>query len=55
VLQVIARIDYDWFIALPAPVVIGRSIALVLLFRQSFENRSIAFAILGFLSHETGI
>ena len=37
-LQVIAG-NCDWLIALCAPVVIGRSIALV--FRQSFENRSI--------------
>ena len=37
----IAR-DSDWFIVLSAPVVIGGSnnIALVLVFRQSFENRS---------------
>ena len=37
-LQVIAR-NYDWFISLFAPVVIG-VIALVLVFRQPFENRS---------------
>ena len=41
-LQIIAR-NFDWFMALYAPVVIGRSIiALVLVFRQSFENRSIS-------------
>ena len=28
----------DWFIALFAPVVIGRVVTLVLVFRQSFEN-----------------
>ena len=40
-LQVIAR-NCNWFIALFVPVVIGRSsIALVLVLRQSFENRSI--------------
>ena len=38
-LQVIAR-NSDWFIALSDPVVIGRSNWLVLVFRQSFENRS---------------
>jgi len=37
---VIAR-NCDWFIALPAPVVIVGVIALVLVFQQSFENRSI--------------
>ena len=39
-LHVIARDNCDCFIALPAPVVIGRSNCLVLVFRQSFENRS---------------
>ena len=39
-LQVIAR-NCDWFIALSAPVVIGRSNCFGLVFRQSFENRSI--------------
>ena len=39
-LQVIAR-NCDWFIALFAPVVVGRgNFALVLVFRKSFENRS---------------
>ena len=38
-LQVIAR-NCDWFMELFVPVVIGGSIALVLVFRQSFENRS---------------
>ena len=40
-LPVIAR-NCDWFIALPAPVVIDRSncFALVLVFRQSFQNGS---------------
>ena len=38
-LQVIAR-NCDWFIALSAPVVIGRSNCFDLVFRQSFENRS---------------
>ena len=39
-LQVIAT-NCDWFIVLFAPVVIGRSncFGLVLVFRQSFENR----------------
>ena len=54
-LQVIGRIDCDWFIVLAAPVVIGRSSALVSVFRQSFKNRCIAVAILGFLAHKTGI
>ena len=36
----IAR-NCDWFIALFVPVVIGGVIALVLVFRQSFENCSI--------------
>ena len=41
-LQVVGRYC-DWFIALFAPVVIGRSsyCTLVLVLRQSFENRSI--------------
>ena len=39
VLQIIAR-NFDWFIALPAPVVIGRSNCFGFGFRQSFENRS---------------
>ena len=38
-LQVIAR-NCDWFISMFAPVVISGVIALVLVFRQSFENRS---------------
>ena len=37
--QVIAR-KCDWFIALFAPVVIGRSNYFGIGFRQSFENRS---------------
>ena len=39
-LQVIAR-NCDWFIALPASVVIGQSDYFGLVFRQSLENRSI--------------
>jgi len=41
-LEVIAR-NCDWFIALPTPVVIGRSnyFGFGFVFRQSFENRSI--------------
>ena len=46
-LQVIAR-NCDWFIALPAPVVIGRSNCLVLDFQQLFENRSMV--VIGSLS-----
>ena len=38
-LQIIAR-NCDWFIALFAPAVIGRSNCFGLVFRQSFENRS---------------
>ena len=38
-LQVIVR-NGDWFIALPAPVVIGRSNCFGFGFRQSFENLS---------------
>ena len=38
-LQVIAR-NCDWFIALPAPLVIGRSNCFGFDFRQSFENLS---------------
>ena len=38
-LQVIAR-NCDWFIALSAPVVIGRSNCFGFGFRLSFENRS---------------
>ena len=30
----------DWFMALFVPVMIGQSDYLVLVFRQSFENRS---------------
>ena len=38
-LQVIAR-NCDWFMELSVPVVMVGVIALVLVFRQTFENRS---------------
>ena len=38
-IQVIPR-NCDWFMTLFLPVVIGQSDTLVLVFRQSFENRS---------------
>ena len=46
-LQVIAR-NFYWFMALFVPVVIGQSNYFVLVFRQSFENRSNGNSYLAF-------
>ena len=43
-LQVIAK-NCDWLIALPSPLVIGRSNCFGLVFGQSFENRSISIVL----------